>query len=187
MIVRKDLRETVGTRHARVAGSRTSRVVLGILATRTRLGRPAGKGRDRPCASSLPLRPDSVQTTFCAPRPMPRGDPRRMIRADLHGRVQGGIVQQLVQGDKTLAEVSRELDIQPSVIRTAKYQRDRQCFNARYHSVASLPIPTWASWRRSASRTSGVLNSSTRYCGSVQTRSVRPQNFASGGKVRRMR
>ena len=31
------------TRHARVAGSRTSRVVLGILATRTRLGGPAAE------------------------------------------------------------------------------------------------------------------------------------------------
>ena len=39
---------------------------------------------------------------------------------DLHGGVQAGIVQQLGKGEKTLAEVSRELDIQPSVIRQWK-------------------------------------------------------------------
>ena len=31
-----------------------------------------------------------------------------------------GVVQQLLKGDKTLAEVSRELDIQPSVVRQWK-------------------------------------------------------------------
>jgi Transposase len=45
------------------------------------------------------------------------GGPNRRLAADLHGRVQAGIVQQL---EKTLAEVSRELDIQPSVIREWK-------------------------------------------------------------------
>jgi len=53
--VRKDLLETLRTRHARVAGSRTSRVVLGILATRTRLGGPAGRGRDRPYTGGVSL------------------------------------------------------------------------------------------------------------------------------------
>ena len=58
---------------------------------------------------------------------------------------------------------------------TAKHQRNRQCFKDRYHSVASLPIPDRARWRRSTSSTSGVLNSSMRYWGSVQTRRVRPK------------
>ena len=31
-----------------------------------------------------------------------------------------GVVQQLLKGEKTLAEVSRELDIQPSVVRQWK-------------------------------------------------------------------
>ena len=70
---------------------------------------------------------------------------------------------------------------------TPGYQRDRHHFKARYHSVTSLPIPNRASWRRSASRTSGVLYSSMRYWGSVQTRRVRPQIFVSGGMVKRMR
>ena len=74
----------VPARHARVAGSRTSRVVLGILATRTRLG-------DRPTATESArmvlgayhaLRAVSYLSSAEAPRvptPMPRGDRRRVI------------------------------------------------------------------------------------------------------------
>ena len=51
---------------------------------------------------------------------MPRGDPRRVMRADLHGRVQAGNRPATREGGQTLAEVSRELDIQPSVIREWK-------------------------------------------------------------------
>ena len=35
-----------------------------------------------------------------------------------------GVVQQLLKGEKTLAEVSRELDIQPSVVRQWKRRFD---------------------------------------------------------------
>ena len=38
----------------------------------------------------------------------------------LHRGVKRGVVQQLLKGEKTLAEVSRELDIQPSVVRQWK-------------------------------------------------------------------
>ena len=38
----------------------------------------------------------------------------------LHRGVQAGVVQQRLKGEKTLAEVSRELDIQPSVVRQWK-------------------------------------------------------------------
>ena len=45
-----------------------------------------------------------------------KADGRRIFTVEF----KRGIVQQLVKGEKTLAEVSRELDIQPSVIREWK-------------------------------------------------------------------
>jgi len=45
-----------------------------------------------------------------------KSDGRRIFTVEF----KRGIVQQLVKGEKTLAEVSRELDIQPSVIREWK-------------------------------------------------------------------
>jgi transposase len=45
-----------------------------------------------------------------------KSDGRRIFTVEF----KRGIVQQLVKGEKTLAEVSRELDIQPRVIREWK-------------------------------------------------------------------
>jgi len=62
--------ETVSARHARGAASRTSRVVLGIRAKPTRLGGPAGRGRDRPCGiRSLPRAPSRFIPPFACRGP----------------------------------------------------------------------------------------------------------------------
>jgi transposase len=45
-----------------------------------------------------------------------KSDGRRVFTVEF----KRGVVQQLLKGDKTLAEVSRELDIQPSVVRQWK-------------------------------------------------------------------
>jgi transposase len=45
-----------------------------------------------------------------------KADGRRIFTAEF----KRGVVQQIVKGEKTLAEVSRELDIQPTVIRQWK-------------------------------------------------------------------
>jgi transposase-like protein len=45
-----------------------------------------------------------------------KSDGRRVFTVEF----KRGVVQQLLKGEKTLAEVSRELDIQPSVVRQWK-------------------------------------------------------------------
>ena len=50
-----------------------------------------------------------------------KSDGRRVFTVEF----KRGVVQQLLKGEKTLAEVSRELDIQPSVVRQWK-----RCFEA---------------------------------------------------------
>ncbi len=61
-----------------------------------------------------------------------------------------GVVQQLLKGEKTLAEVSRELDIQPSVVRQWKRRVDAGATAAvatNEDVVPVWPLPTVASWR----------------------------------------
>ena len=82
----EEFAETVRTRHTRVAGSRNARVVLGILATGTRLGGPTQQTPTSPVCQSVErtTHPESLQTTFGVPRPMSRGGPWRVIRCGPH-------------------------------------------------------------------------------------------------------
>src|SRR4029450_11032325 len=51
-----------------------------------------------------------------------------------------GVVQQLLKGEKTLAEVSRELDIQPSVVRQWKRRFEAGATAAVAPHEAAVPV-----------------------------------------------
>ena len=78
-----------------------------------------------------------------------KSDGRRVFTVEF----KRGVVQQLLKGDKTLAEVSRELDIQPSVVRQWK---------RRFEAGAPRPSPlikTSSRCVRCGKPTSGSANS----------------------------
>ena len=54
-----------------------------------------------------------------------KSDGRRVFTVEF----KRGVVQQLLKGEKTLAEVSRELDIQPSVVRQWKRRFEAGAFH----------------------------------------------------------
>jgi len=68
-----------------------------------------------------------------------KSDGRRVFTVEF----KRGVVQQLLKGEKTLAAVSRELDIQPSVVR--QWEADRRLqppgapFGARHAEPGRLP------------------------------------------------
>ena len=67
-----------------------------------------------------------------------KSDGRRVFTVEF----KRGVVQQLLKGEKTLAEVSRELDIQPSVIREWKRRVEAGAITAVAANEDVVPAST---------------------------------------------
>jgi transposase-like protein len=69
-----------------------------------------------------------------------KSDGRRVFTVEF----KRGVVQQLLKGEKTLAEVSRELDIQPSVVRAGAGSKPNSASSAMRWPNSPLPSTTGA-------------------------------------------
>ena len=72
-----------------------------------------------------------------------KSDGRRVFTVEF----KRGVVQQLLKGEKTLAEVSRELDIQPSVVRQWRRRFEADATAAVATNEDVIPVTPAAHYR----------------------------------------